>query len=139
VAVTSGLVDALDKRELEAVVAHEISHIKHNDVGRAVQQAAMLSGLTAAFRAGRHVMQEKSNDSKKSAGAAVAGRVEGVAMPRHASIEGAPPPGRRGRRAVDGRGRAAPARVLALRGIRRGRRGRAHGRPRGALARAGED
>mmetsp|Transcript_19812 Transcript_19812/g.58970 ORF Transcript_19812/g.58970 Transcript_19812/m.58970 type:complete len:154 (-) Transcript_19812:57-518(-) len=32
----------------------------------------MLSGLTAAFRAGRHVMQEKSNDSKKSAGAAVA-------------------------------------------------------------------
>mmetsp|Transcript_19812 Transcript_19812/g.58968 ORF Transcript_19812/g.58968 Transcript_19812/m.58968 type:complete len:317 (-) Transcript_19812:286-1236(-) len=46
---------------------------------------------------------------------------------------------RRGRRAVDGRGRAAPARVLALRGIRRGRRGRAHGRPRGALARAGED
>ena len=43
VAVTQGLVDLLDRRELEAVVAHgEVGHLKHGDTGRAAQAAAVL-------------------------------------------------------------------------------------------------
>lgn len=42
VAVTTGLVDMLDKKEIEAVLAHEISHIKNHD---------MLTGTIAATAA----------------------------------------------------------------------------------------
>jgi heat shock protein HtpX len=42
VAVTKGLVDMLDKKEVEAVLAHEISHIKNHD---------MLTGTIAATAA----------------------------------------------------------------------------------------
>ncbi|NPA27914.1 MAG: zinc metalloprotease HtpX [Epsilonproteobacteria bacterium] len=43
VAVTEGILDLLDKEELEAVIAHELSHIKHYD---------MLIGTIAATIAG---------------------------------------------------------------------------------------
>ena len=32
VAVTSGLLDILDEREIEGVIAHELSHVKHYDI-----------------------------------------------------------------------------------------------------------
>jgi heat shock protein HtpX len=43
VAVTEGLLDLLDEREVEAVIAHELSHVKHYD---------MLIGTIAATIAG---------------------------------------------------------------------------------------
>ena len=33
VAVTTGLVELMDERELEGVLAHEVSHIRNRDVG----------------------------------------------------------------------------------------------------------
>ena len=32
IAVTSGLLDILDEKEIEAVIAHELSHVKHYDI-----------------------------------------------------------------------------------------------------------
>lgn len=43
VAVTEGLLHALDDRELEAVLAHEVAHIKHRDI-LISSVAAMLAG-----------------------------------------------------------------------------------------------
>lgn len=47
VALTTGILDILDKRELEAVIAHELSHIKHYDI---------LTGTIAATFAGAITM-----------------------------------------------------------------------------------
>ncbi len=47
VAVTEGLLDLLDENEVEAVIAHELSHIKHYD---------MLIGTVAATMAGAIAM-----------------------------------------------------------------------------------
>ncbi len=47
VAVTTGLLNTLSQRELEAVLAHELSHIKHRD---------MLTGTIAATAAGAITM-----------------------------------------------------------------------------------
>lgn len=47
VAVTQGLVDLLNEREIEAVIAHELSHIKHYDI---------LIGTIAAVFAGAIAM-----------------------------------------------------------------------------------
>lgn len=46
VAVTSGLINSLTKRELEGVIAHEISHIKNRDI-LVMLFAAILSGCVA--------------------------------------------------------------------------------------------
>jgi heat shock protein HtpX len=46
VAVTRGLLDTLDKRELEAVLAHEMSHIRSYDVQLMMVAAVFAGGLT---------------------------------------------------------------------------------------------
>jgi heat shock protein HtpX len=46
VAVTTGLVELMDKRELEGVLAHEISHIRNRDV-RLMTLVALLVGIIA--------------------------------------------------------------------------------------------
>jgi len=46
VAATSGLLDKLDKRELEAVMAHEMSHVGNYDI-RLMTTVAVLIGLVA--------------------------------------------------------------------------------------------
>jgi heat shock protein HtpX len=46
VAATTGLVELMDQRELEAVMAHEISHIRNRDV-RLMTLAAVLVGVIA--------------------------------------------------------------------------------------------
>ena len=51
VAVTSGIIDKLDKREIEGVLAHELSHVKNYDI-RLMMIVAVLVGtvtLTANF------------------------------------------------------------------------------------------
>ena len=47
VAVTTGLLNTLDQRQLEAVLAHELSHVKHRDI---------LTGTIAASAAGAIMM-----------------------------------------------------------------------------------
>lgn len=46
VAVTSGLLDLLDRRELEGVIAHELAHIKNRDI-LISSVAAMMAGTIA--------------------------------------------------------------------------------------------
>jgi heat shock protein HtpX len=46
VAVTTGLLDALDSRELRGVLAHELAHIRNRDILVATIAAAMASLLT---------------------------------------------------------------------------------------------
>lgn len=48
IAVTRGLMDTLDARELEAVIAHEISHIRNCDIRLSVV-AMVLQGLLSSF------------------------------------------------------------------------------------------
>lgn len=52
VAVTSGLVDLLTADEVQAVVAHEVGHVRNKDMGRSLQTAAMLGGLGALMSVG---------------------------------------------------------------------------------------
>ena len=79
VAVTQGLVDLLDRRELEAVVAHEVGHLKHGDTGRAAQAAAMLSGLSTAKRAGDRMLLANKRKEKSDASVAAALAAAGAA------------------------------------------------------------
>lgn len=51
VAVTQGLLDNLDRREIRGVLAHEIAHIKNRDILIASVAAAMSSLLTYAAHA----------------------------------------------------------------------------------------
>ncbi|MEO9176423.1 MAG: M48 family metallopeptidase [Gaiellales bacterium] len=46
VAVTTGLLDTMPRRELEAVLAHEVSHVRNHDV-RLMSLAAVLVGVIA--------------------------------------------------------------------------------------------
>lgn len=48
ITVTSGLVDALDDRELEAVLAHELTHIRNGDV-RMMVIALIIAGVIGFF------------------------------------------------------------------------------------------
>ncbi len=61
VAVTRGLLDTLNERELEAVIAHEITHIKNYDT-RMMVIAAVLSGTMCmiAELAWRHIVRQKT-------------------------------------------------------------------------------
>lgn len=46
--LTTGLLNGLNRRELTAVLAHEISHIRHNDM-RVLSAAALIAQLTGLF------------------------------------------------------------------------------------------
>lgn len=46
VAVTSGLLDVLDRREVRGVVAHELGHIKHKDILIGSVAAAIAMGIS---------------------------------------------------------------------------------------------
>ncbi len=49
ITVTSGLVDALDDRELSAVLAHELTHIRNGDARLAVIAAVFVGVITLGF------------------------------------------------------------------------------------------
>jgi heat shock protein HtpX len=46
VAVTSGLIDKLDKREIEAVLAHELSHVRNYDIRLMMIVAVLVGTIT---------------------------------------------------------------------------------------------
>lgn len=66
VAVTSGLRSALTTSELEAVIAHEIGHIRHEDMRTNMHVAVAIAGLGGIYEVGRVLAQsESSSDSDK--------------------------------------------------------------------------
>jgi heat shock protein HtpX len=80
VAVTTGLLETMNRVELEAVLAHELGHIKNNDILVAtiavtmVGVAALLSdfGLRFLFWGGPGHRRDRDNDSGGGAAAALA-------------------------------------------------------------------
>jgi len=79
IAVTRGLLDALDREELQGVVAHEMSHIRNLDI-RVMTVVAALVGAVALLSdwARRGMMWgggSRRNDDREEGGGAVAGIV----------------------------------------------------------------
>ena len=65
VAVSEGLLARLDEKELCAVIAHELGHILHADVGKHMQQAAMTAGFAGALDFGWSILTERPSRSSK--------------------------------------------------------------------------
>jgi heat shock protein HtpX len=64
VAVTSGLRRALSTRELAAVIAHEMGHIRHSDMSTNMHAAIAIAGLGGLYEMGRMLhVQRDDNDS----------------------------------------------------------------------------
>lgn len=75
VCVTTGLLDKLNRTELEGVVAHELSHIKNYDI-RLMSIVSVMVGLIALlgdwfFRASFHGRRSSDSDTKNGIGAIV--------------------------------------------------------------------
>merc|ERR1712224_901705 len=75
VAVTTGLLDLLTPRELRAVLAHEIGHVRNRDMARSLFSGCMVAGLGFAMTIGDYLMRSerserrrKSKDDKKDDG-----------------------------------------------------------------------
>ena len=82
VAVTSGLRGALTTRELQAVLAHEMGHLRHDDVARNMHVAVAAAGLGGIYKAGRILLdaslrsdmkESKSEKDKNEGGGAALG------------------------------------------------------------------
>lgn len=58
IVITEGLL-LLKNREIEGVLAHEVAHIKHNDVRVATMAAAMGLGILSAAKKGEHIKNER--------------------------------------------------------------------------------
>ncbi|SDM37668.1 zinc metalloprotease HtpX [Halarsenatibacter silvermanii] len=56
IALTEGIMDMLDKEELEGVIAHELSHIKNRDTLISTLAAVMAGALAFIARLGRYRM-----------------------------------------------------------------------------------
>lgn len=72
ICVTTGCIESLDRDELQAVVAHEYSHILNGDMTINIKLIGMLSGLVFIYHAGYYIMRSSSRSrrSKDSGGAA---------------------------------------------------------------------
>jgi Zn-dependent protease with chaperone function len=57
IVVTQGLLDRLDRDELQGVIAHEFSHILHGDMRLNLRMVGLLSGLTLVASAGRGLLR----------------------------------------------------------------------------------
>lgn len=77
VAVTRGLLNTLDKAELEAVLAHEITHIKNRDIRLMVVASVFAGGLTIVGDAVRGMMQSGSSSDGGSGVGYVLGNMVG--------------------------------------------------------------
>ena len=68
VAVTSGLLETLNRNELQAVVAHEISHIKHQDTKLTTSTIILANLLTFVLDRFLYYSRIKTYTSRKSGG-----------------------------------------------------------------------
>merc|ERR1712224_972566 len=66
VAVTTGLLDLLTPRELRAVLAHEIGHVRNRDMARSLFSGCMVAGLGFAMTIGDYLMQSERHDRRRS-------------------------------------------------------------------------
>jgi len=66
VAVTSGLRKALNREELEAVLAHEIGHISHKDMSTNLHIAAAIAGLGGVYEIGKFLARTGGGESRSS-------------------------------------------------------------------------
>jgi len=70
IAVSEGLLRRLDEQELRAVVAHELGHIRNEDIGHHMQHAAIAAGFSGALDYGWQLVKsemrtERKDDKKK--------------------------------------------------------------------------
>jgi len=66
VAVTKGLRDILTDREMKAVLAHEMGHLKHRDVVSNMHVAIAAVGFGGIYETGRTLLRSSGNSNKKS-------------------------------------------------------------------------
>jgi len=66
VTVTQGLVDILNKDELEAVLAHEVGHVVNGDMRLNLELVCMISGLYACYRFSSRSMYRNYNYSSSA-------------------------------------------------------------------------
>ncbi|MCC5994710.1 MAG: zinc metalloprotease HtpX [Candidatus Aenigmarchaeota archaeon] len=67
-AITRGLLNSLDKEEIEAVIGHEMGHIKHKDM---VVMTVVAAIPVLAYYAARFLIFAPKNEERKNAGAAI--------------------------------------------------------------------
>merc|ERR1712138_304722 len=65
VAVTTGLLDLLTPRELRAVLAHEIGHVRNRDMARSLYSGCMVAGLGFAMTIGDYLLQSDRHDRRR--------------------------------------------------------------------------
>ena len=65
VAVTTGLLDLLTPRELRAVLAHEIGHVRNRDMARSLFSGCMVAGLGFAMTIGDMLIQSDRRDRRR--------------------------------------------------------------------------
>merc|ERR1712025_955632 len=65
VAVTTGLLDLLTPRELRAVLAHEIGHVRNRDMARSLFSGCMVAALGFAMTIGDYLMQSDRHDRRR--------------------------------------------------------------------------
>ncbi|MFZ3301805.1 MAG: M48 family metallopeptidase [Microgenomates group bacterium] len=75
VCVTTGLLEKLDRTELEGVIAHELTHVKNYDI-RLMSIVSVMVGLIALlgdwfFRASFHSRRSSDSDNKSGIGAVI--------------------------------------------------------------------
>lgn len=68
VAVTDGLTSILTDDELRAVLAHEMGHVRHDDVQRNMHVAIAAIGLGGIYEAGRLLLDTSGRTSRKKSG-----------------------------------------------------------------------
>ncbi len=71
IAVTQGCLDALDRDQLQGVVAHEFSHVLNGDMRLNIRLISLLAGIFVLITIGRLVLQfggSSSSRSKKKGG-----------------------------------------------------------------------
>lgn len=73
IAVTEGALRELDRAELQALVAHELSHIAEGDTRLYTRLSGMVFGLELVFRFGQHLHGMQLNHGNKSNVAALGG------------------------------------------------------------------
>merc|ERR1719324_472400 len=66
VAVTSGLRRALSTRELAAVIAHEMGHIRHSDMSTNMHAAIAIAGLGGLYEMGRVLSDSQDKRAARS-------------------------------------------------------------------------
>ncbi|MDD5750420.1 MAG: M48 family metallopeptidase [Candidatus Pacebacteria bacterium] len=90
VVVTAGLLERLDKSELEGVIAHELSHIKNKDMllqTVVVALAGMVATLADAFlRISRYGRFSSDDDNRSGAVLALLGLVAAILAPIAATL-----------------------------------------------------